>query len=747
MSATPDRHRALLQRALETIDQLQARLDATERAAREPIAIVGMGCRYPGEANTPEAFWRLLREGGDAIGEVPRDRWDVDAYYDPDPDAPGKSYTRWGGFLKELDQFDPAFFGNAPREANGMDPQHRLLLEVAWESLERAGQSPSRLAGSRTGVFVGVAAMDYAYLQMRHHEISDLDLYFGTGTAHSVAAGRLSYTLDLRGPSVAVDTACSSSLVAVHLACQSLRLRDCDMALGGGVNVVLCPDGYVATSRARMMSMTGRCHTFDASADGYVRAEGCGLVVLKRLSDAVANGDTILGRHPRYGTEPGRPEQRPDRTQPAGTGAGHPRRARRRRHRAARGELRRSARDRHHAWRSNRDAGARRGVRAGAPGSEAAVGWIGQDQHRPPRSGRGHCRPHQSGAGAPARHNPPAPALRTPQPVYRVGPVAGDGADAQRAVAKERHRAARGRGELVRFQRDERAPCSRRGARPPARCRHWTDPRAQRAGPVRPYGVRAARLGRGIRRASRNPRRQRLPRRLFHGRSRTRALRRAARHRRQVDFGSAAGARDLAVRPPHRRPLTRHVAPHGATRRGVPVHRAGVAVHRHGQAALRRRARIPPRDGPLQRSARPAVGAFAAGGHVSADRGRGRATGPDAVHATRVVRAGVRAQPVVDRVGRGAVRRHGAQRRRVRRGMPDGRDRARGRARADGRTRPPDAGASPGRNDDGGPGSGCTRARGDRRMRPSGVHCRLQWSDEHRDVRPPSGRGTRRGDT
>jgi acyl transferase domain-containing protein/acyl carrier protein len=295
MSTGQSDHRALLRRALATVDEMQKRLDASERAQRQPIAIVGVGCRFPGGVNTPEQFWQLLREGRDPVTEVPRDRWDADAYYDPDPDAPGKSYTKWGAFLDNLDQFDPAFFGNAPREAIGMDPQHRLLLEVSWESLERAGYAPSRLAGSKTGVFIGLAAMDYAYLQMRHGELSDLDLYFGTGTSHSIAAGRLAYTFDFRGPAVAIDTACSSSLVAVHLACQSLRFGECDMALGGGVNVMLGPEASVATSRGRMMSFAGRCHTFDAAADGYVRAEGCGLIVLKRLTDAIADRDTILG--------------------------------------------------------------------------------------------------------------------------------------------------------------------------------------------------------------------------------------------------------------------------------------------------------------------------------------------------------------------------------------------------------------------------------------------------------------------
>ena len=257
----------------------------------EPIAIVGMGCRFPG-AESPEAFWQLLHDGVDAIREVPSDRWDVDAVYDPEPGTPGKMSTRWGGFLDQVDQFDPRFFGISPREASRMDPQQRLLLEVAWEALENAGQAPDRLAGSSTGVFVGVSSYDYSHLQFSDPE--RIDAYAGTGNAHSIVANRLSYLLDLRGPSIAVDTACSSSLVAVHLACQSLRSGESDLALAGGVNLILSPELTVTFSQARMMASDGRCKTFDARADGYVRGEGCGVVVLKRLSDALRDGDTIL---------------------------------------------------------------------------------------------------------------------------------------------------------------------------------------------------------------------------------------------------------------------------------------------------------------------------------------------------------------------------------------------------------------------------------------------------------------------
>src|SRR5947199_2199609 len=200
--------------------------------------------------------------------------------------------TRCGGFLEYIDQIDPSFFGSSPREAARMDPQQRLLLEVAWEALEHAGQAADRLAESQTGVFIGISSNDYARLQYSDPLL--IDPYAGTGNAHSIAANRLSYLLDLRGPSMAIDTACSSSLVAVHMACQSLRTGECDMALAGGVNLLLSPELTITFSQARMLSADGRCKTFDAAADGYVRGEGCGVVVLKRLSAALDDGDTVL---------------------------------------------------------------------------------------------------------------------------------------------------------------------------------------------------------------------------------------------------------------------------------------------------------------------------------------------------------------------------------------------------------------------------------------------------------------------
>jgi acyl transferase domain-containing protein len=257
----------------------------------EAIAIVGMGCRFP-KANSPEAFWQLLRNGKEAITEVPANRWDINDFYNPDPNVPGTMSTRWGGFLDKIDDFDAGFFGMSPDEVEHTDPQQRLFLEVAWEALENAGLVPSQLSGSQTGVFVGLCTVDYHRLLYRN--FARLGPYSGTGTTPCITANRLSYLLDLRGPSLSLDAACASSLVTVHLACQSLRSHESDLCLAGGVNLILSPDSTIASSQTRLLSVEGRCKPFDASANGYVRGEGCGIVVLKRLSDAVRDGDTIL---------------------------------------------------------------------------------------------------------------------------------------------------------------------------------------------------------------------------------------------------------------------------------------------------------------------------------------------------------------------------------------------------------------------------------------------------------------------
>jgi len=254
------------------------------------IAIVGIGCRFPG-AHGPAAFWELLQSGVDAVGPVPAGRWSTDAF-DAEPGRRGTYYAPRGGFLPAIDTFDAGFFDISPNEADRMDPQQRLLLETAWEACEHAGMRMSALAGTETGVFVGISTSDYRALQFGALEW--LDHHAGTGNAASIAANRLSYLFDLRGPSLAVDTACSSSLLAVHLAGESLRRGECGLALAGGVNLMVTPDLTVAFSQARMLSAGGACRAFDAGADGYVRGEGCGVVVLKRLEDAVRDGDRVI---------------------------------------------------------------------------------------------------------------------------------------------------------------------------------------------------------------------------------------------------------------------------------------------------------------------------------------------------------------------------------------------------------------------------------------------------------------------
>ncbi|MDP5336970.1 MAG: SDR family NAD(P)-dependent oxidoreductase [Nodularia sp. (in: cyanobacteria)] len=259
----------------------------------DAIAIIGMGCRFPGEANNPEAFWQLIQTGIDATIDIPTNRWQIADYYDSNPDIPGKMYSRRGGFLDDVDQFDAEFFGISPREAVNLDPQQRLLLEVSWEALEHAGQPPKQLEGSQTGIFIGLINADYAKLQVQTGDSTQFNAYYGTGTALSAAAGRLSYFLGLQGPAMVVDTACSSSLVTVHLACQSLRNGESNLALAGGCNLILAPDSSIYLSQTKAISPDGRCKTFDATANGYGRGEGCGIVVLKRLADAVADGDQI----------------------------------------------------------------------------------------------------------------------------------------------------------------------------------------------------------------------------------------------------------------------------------------------------------------------------------------------------------------------------------------------------------------------------------------------------------------------
>ena len=266
-------------------------LPATETKG-ESFAIVGYALRVPGAADADE-FWDVLSEGRDAISEVPQDRWDVDEFFDPDPDAPGKIVTRRAGFIDDATGFDAPFFGLSKRETMLIDPQHRLLLETAWRAVEHSGTAPSALAGTRTGVFMGLGTHDYLGLISEQLSYAEIEAYVAIGTSAAAGAGRISYGLGLQGPAVTVDTACSSSLVAVHQACQALRYGECDLALAGGANVLLSAKTAMTFSHAHMLAPDGRCKTFDAAADGYVRGEGVGVIVVKRLEDAIRDGDRI----------------------------------------------------------------------------------------------------------------------------------------------------------------------------------------------------------------------------------------------------------------------------------------------------------------------------------------------------------------------------------------------------------------------------------------------------------------------
>lgn len=283
-----------MKQALQAIQKLQARISELESGQNEPIAVVSMACKFPGNINNTRELWDSLLKSQDAIIEVPENRWNADDFFDTDPEVPGKMYTKLGGFLDEIDQFDPAFFGISPREAASMDPHQRLLLQTTWEAFENGGFDLNALYGSKTGVYVGISNFEYGANLIWPANPADITSYSGTGGSLGVTAGRLSYTFGFTGPSMIIDTACSSSLVTTHLAMQSLRLGECDVAISAGVNLIFGPQTHINFCKAKMLAPDGHCKTFSDDADGYARGEGVGVIVLKRLSDAEKDGDNIL---------------------------------------------------------------------------------------------------------------------------------------------------------------------------------------------------------------------------------------------------------------------------------------------------------------------------------------------------------------------------------------------------------------------------------------------------------------------
>ncbi|MBE9500640.1 polyketide synthase [Streptomyces sp. GKU 257-1] len=430
----------------------------TSRAAE--TAVIGMAGRLPGSPDL-DAFWRHLAAGDDLISETPAERWDWRALGRAHGERTGRA-ARWGGYLDDVDRFDAAFFGISPREAELMDPQQRLVLEAVWTALEDAGLRPSALAGTRVGVFIGVSGVEYAQLQRdggRH-----LEGHAGTGVAQSLVPNRVSYFFDFRGPSVAVDTACSSSLTAVAQAAAALRTGACDLAVAGGVNLLLSPEVYPAMADGRMLSEDGRCKTFDSGADGYVRGEGVGVVVLRDRAEAERARRRRARRAQGDRDQPRRAQLVADRTQHRGAERPAGGRLHRRRCRPRRGGLPGGARHGHRTGRPRRGVGHARGVRGARPAARRTAARravlrhrLRQVEHRPPGDRGGHGRAVQGRAGHAARTAPRQPALHGAQPVSGAGGRAVPGARRTDTVAAAGRAAADRRAQLVRRGRRQRA--------------------------------------------------------------------------------------------------------------------------------------------------------------------------------------------------------------------------------------------------------------------------------------------------
>ncbi len=688
------------------------------------MAIIGLGLRLPGGAGDPAAFWRLLRDGVDAVSEVPAGRWDLEAVREARPAAPPPH----GGFLEDIDRFDAEFFGISPREAASLDPQQRLLLETAWHALEDAGLDSARLAGSDTGVFVGISTQDYARRTLPSAAPDRIDAYSGTGSALSAAAGRLAYFFDFRGPAVATDTACSSSLVAIHQACRALRDGECALALAGGVNAILSPELAINFSRARMLAPDGRCKAFAAEADGYVRSEGCGLVVLKRLADALAAGDPILavirgsavsqdGRSNGLTAPNGPAQERVIRNALASAGVAP----------AAISYV-----EAHGTGTALGDPieaqalGAALG--AGRPAGRPAARRLGQDEPRAPRGRRGHRQPGQGRPRAAPRRDSGQPAFSESEPAHSLGAPAA----ARRGSADTLARAGRGRAaprgrQLVRVHRDECPPDRRGGASARGAAR------GERGGSAAPAGFRAhaggrAPAGGGLGGLDRGP----------SGRApggRVRDGGRGARGAPAPAGRDGSDGRRARGRGPRRRAGGR---PGRRPRGCVSFHGPGLPARGHGARALCAGAGLPRGA----RALRGGAGTPAAAPPPGGDARRAGHGGPrrNPVRPARAFRAGVGAGGAAGRLGRPA----GGGARPLDRGIR-GRRRGRrvfagGRPAAGRGAGPAHAGAARGRRHAGGDDGRGGRPGGDPRLRRR-RDCRGQRTGGDGPVRSAGGAG------